>query len=77
MDGDGVLDWVRAYKDKNEAIQIATAEGKGAQSDLLTRVTDNLGAKTEVTYKPMTDKSVYAVTGTMLHIRPAILLETC
>ena len=76
FDGDGVTDLYMA--DTNTGY---INRGISGGADLLTRVTTSLGATTEITYRPLTDSSVYAasttVLGTAINVQfPAYVVKT-
>ncbi len=62
VNGDGKTDWCRSVGNGagsgNDGI-ICTAVPPGLTQDLLASITNGLGASTAVTYKPLTDSSVY------------------
>ncbi len=59
MNGDGAADWVRAYRQPNGTDQKITWTGKSIIPDHLVQITDPLGVDTHITYKPLTDSTVY------------------
>ncbi|WP_282611156.1 RHS repeat-associated core domain-containing protein [Pelagibius sp. Alg239-R121] len=58
--GDGLADWVRAYMDSAGTIKQATWLGLAKTPDTLISVTGSLGRVASVTYKPLTDDTVYS-----------------
>ncbi len=59
MDGDGLQDWVRSYIKSNGKASVATWMNRSGIPDLLVSAEDGLGRMAEITYKPLTDSSVY------------------
>jgi RHS repeat-associated protein len=59
VNGDGLVDWVRAYKNHAGSQYIGTWLARSNAPGSIEQITDGLGAKTELTYKYLTDDSVY------------------
>lgn len=58
--GDGRADLIYAFNtDPNVGLVVRSKFSGSTQSDLLTTITNGLGAVTRVTYRPLTDSSVY------------------
>ena len=60
VDGDGLADWIQVVHDTSIGY---VGLAKGPVPDFLTRVTYGLGPVTSISYKPLTDNSVYAKHG--------------
>jgi RHS repeat-associated protein len=63
VNGDGVPDWVRAYRKPNGALDYLTRLARSAVPDVLLSIVDSLGAQTQLSYKPLTNKTVYTRDG--------------
>ncbi|WP_282611298.1 polymorphic toxin-type HINT domain-containing protein [Pelagibius sp. Alg239-R121] len=59
VNGDGLVDWVRAYRNASGTYSMITWLNNSGGSDLLVSGTDGLGRVASITYKPLTDDSVY------------------
>jgi RHS repeat-associated protein len=59
VNGDGLVDWVRAYKNHAGSQYIGTWLARSNAPGSIQKITDGLGAKTELTYKYLTDSTVY------------------
>ncbi len=57
--GDGATDWVRAHRDNAGVEKLATYLSNPVAPDLLASAKDGLGRMATITYKPLTDDSVY------------------
>ncbi len=59
VDGDGLVDWIRATRSTSGVYTINTWVNSVGATDLLISAKDGLGRMAEITYKPLTDDSVY------------------
>ncbi len=59
VNGDGLIDWVRAFRRASGTSSQITWVNQSGAPDLLISANDGLGRMAEITYKPLTDDSVY------------------
>jgi hypothetical protein len=63
VNGDGLLDMVRAYRRNNSDFNKSTHVAQSVQPDLLLSITDSLGRVSTIEYAPLTDGAVYTKDG--------------
>ncbi|WP_282611404.1 toxin TcdB middle/N-terminal domain-containing protein, partial [Pelagibius sp. Alg239-R121] len=59
VNGDGIVGWVRAYRNASGTDSQVTWLSRTGVPDLLVSAKDGLGRMAEITYKPLTDDDVY------------------
>ncbi|WP_282611232.1 FG-GAP-like repeat-containing protein, partial [Pelagibius sp. Alg239-R121] len=59
VDGDGLVDWIRATRSASGVYTINTWVNALGTTDLMVSAEDGLGRVASITYKPLTDDSVY------------------
>ncbi|HWU70722.1 MAG TPA: FG-GAP-like repeat-containing protein, partial [Pseudoxanthomonas sp.] len=59
LDGDGNLDFMSIFFDTNPKLYVHRASSRYAPRGVITQVTNGLGAQTNITYAPLTNKDVY------------------
>ncbi len=59
INGDGIVGWVRAYRNASGTNAQVTWVSRSGIPDLLISAKDGLGRMATITYKPLTDDSVY------------------
>ncbi len=60
VNGDGLPDWVRAYKTSSGSSSQITWTNRSGIPDLLIAVSDSLKTQSEILYAPLTDKTIYS-----------------
>lgn len=59
FDGDGNLDFMSIYFGSNPHLYVDRASSRYTPRDVITRITNGLGAETDIVYAPLTFKDVY------------------
>jgi RHS repeat-associated protein len=59
FDGDGNVDFMSIKMDDNPDLYVSRGDSRFAPRDVITRIVNGLGAQTDITYAPLTNKDLY------------------